>query len=93
MKEFFAPATFDSSQSPMKAARRAGLTQSGISTSNTWPQPQASTSNATQASTSTQPNEEMVASEESEDPILLSPRSKKAKGKGMKRSQSVDEWR
>ena len=92
MKEFFAPAAFDPSQSPMKAARRAGRTQSGTSTSNsntqTQSQPQPSTSDAAQASASTQPNEEMDVGEESEDPILLSPRSKKAKGKGVKRSQS-----
>ena len=86
MKEFFAPATFDPSQSPMKAARRAGRTQSGTSASNTQPQSQAPTQSESQASTSNT----MDAGEESEDPILLSPRSKKTreKGKGVKRSQS-----
>lgn len=74
MKDFFAPVTFD--QSPMKAARRAGRTQSG------------SSSQAT-ASASTQMDD---VGEESEDPILLSPKSRKDAGKGKKkRSASPSE--
>ena len=84
MKEFFAPAAFDPSQSLMKAARRAGRTQSGNSQPTTQPQSQPPTQSESQASTSNT----MDAGEESEDLILLSPRSKKMKGKGVKRSQS-----